>query len=733
VDNLDQQMTCVRVASNIEKSWVLIAAVAITFALTLPETLRAQSIPVDAVSVDATTTVVLRTATPSSDIPAPYRGSGLTSNTITALGTSVTLPIPFPFDNATMMPVADIRPGMKGYGLTVFSGLEPEKFEAEVIGVRHRMLAGTDIILCRLKSPHLVDLGVVAGMSGSPVFMDGKLIGAVAYGFMDVDDPLAGVTPIGEMLRVYNSTPEQPSAGPDETGAASNGMDVFENYMALRANPTIENLRRVAMPASPLHSLTVNATDFGAGIMDKYNLPDSFTLEPLSAPVFLGAQSAVTRSLAQTVFPGLDIELTSQPATPAATGPAGQTLIPDASTTGIPSTDSINSPGGPIASLQAFADKLSGGYAMAIPFVEGDLNMAGVGTITWRHGNRLVAFGHPMMQRGTVYFPMAAARINAIIRSRTRPFKLGEPVGHIGMVRQDRVPAVGGLFGQTAKMFSLKTVINDPNYIGAKEHNFRIFNDRGMSPGLVMAALGESIGSAARTDGDSAALFGYSIHLDDGTSISAENYNSDSNGTIQAIIGAMADIGALMNNPFKPVGVNDVEFHMQVTDRLRQAKLEAATMDKAIYQPGETAAIEWVLRPFRQEPVRLNYSFTVPDYLPDGDYTIVVMDANSRNDLETKRNPGGRNLNDYEDLVHIIQRNFPQNRVYIALVDQDTGVSVNGKEMPRLPGSIINAIQETVDSEYFEPVRGNFVIDADLATSYEISGQVKAKLTIKRK
>lgn len=626
-----------------------------------------------------------------------------------------------------MMAVEDIQPGMTGYGMTVFSGLEPERFEAEVIGVRHRMLAGTDIILCRLKSPHLVDLGVVAGMSGSPVYVDGKLIGAVAYGFLDVDDPLAGVTPIGEMLNVYNSTPTEPASSDDEF-AAGDGMAAFDSYITLRAEPTVANLQRVALASAPAQRLTFHASDFGAAA-DADGLPSTFTLEPLSAPVFVGGNSTLTSRLADTVFPALNIVSNPADMAPMAIGAAGVSAVP----VGIPSIKTLNAAGGTIDDLQAFSDKITGGYALAVPFVEGDLNMAGVGTITWRHENRLIAFGHPMMQQGTVYFPMAAARINAVIRSRTRPFKLGEPAGHIGMVRQDRVPAIGGLFGQTAKMFNLKTMIDDPEYLGNREYNFRIWNDRQMSPGLLLSCLAESIGTAARADGDSAALFSYSIALDDGTSITAEDYRSDSNGTLGAIIGAMADVGTLMNNPFKPVGINDIQFQMKVTDRLRDARIEAAMMDKAVYQPGETATVEWILRPYRADAVRLKYSFAVPEGLPDGDYNIVVMDADTRQDMESKRNPGGKKLNDYNDIVRLIKQNYPSNRVYVALVDQDTGVSISGKEMPRLPGSVINLLQTTVDSEYFEPVRGNFVVDADLPTTYEISGEAKTQLTIERR
>lgn len=707
-----------------------VAAMGVIIGAVMPG--RAQTLPVDAPQRDVTTSSVVRHDDALTTV-AEHRDTGLSSFTLSRLQPDRVTSGSIAFDPATMMHVDDIRPGMKGYGLSVFSGLRPEKFEAEVVGVRHRMLAGTDIVLCRLTSPYLVNLGVIAGMSGSPVYMDGKLIGAVAYGFINVDEPLAGITPIEDMLKVYNSTPvEAPEV--DETAAdQAGGADLFASYMDLRRAPTLANVRRTAQAGGGATPATEDLALDGGDWTGAAGLAPGALLEPLAAPVILSGQSGGA-ALASAAFPSMKLLAADTQAIAASTAGAGSAGVVDLITTGgVPSTYSENSPGGPVTDLAGFAEEIAGGYALAVPFVEGDLNMSGVGTVTWREGNRLIAFGHPMMQAGSVKFPMAAARINALVRSRERPFKLGEPVGHVGMILQDRVPAVGGLFGKTARMIPVEVEIDDPGYDGRRKFQYRLWQNRQMSPGFLLTVLGESIGTAARTSGESAALVSYTVQLDDGTSITAENYLSDTRANLGAIIGAMADFGTLLNNPFQPVDVSRVSFKMQVMDVLREAKLEAASMDKAEYRPGEKATVEWVLRPFREEPVRLQYELTIPRDLPDGDYTVVVVDASTRNDLEAKRNPALQKPADFADLVQLLGRNFPQNRVYVALVDQDTGVSVGGKEMPRLPGSVINLIQETVDTEYFAPVRGNFVVDADVATTYQVTGKAAARLTVKRR
>ena len=159
---------------------------------------------------------------------------------------------------------------------------------------------------------------------------------------------------------------------------------------------------------------------------------------------------------------------------------------------------------------------------------------------------------------------------------------------------------------------------------------------------------------------------------------------------------------------------------------------EAASLDLETYKPGQMAQLECLLRPYRSEPVKVNFSFQVPADISDGEYSIVVSDADSRERLETKRNPGSDKIRTYEDLLRELQKNFAQNRVYLSLVDSDTGISVRGAELPKLPGSIINLMQDTVDPEYLAPVRGNFVIDADMKTNYEIHGQTTVKLNVAR-
>ncbi|MGI8908613.1 MAG: SpoIVB peptidase S55 domain-containing protein [Candidatus Sumerlaeaceae bacterium] len=642
-----------------------------------------------------------------------HRDTGLTATVVGEVATTNTEADNLEFDTATMMAVEDIRPGMKGYGLSVFSGIRPEKFEATVVGVRHRVYPDMDIILCQLNHPILTDMGVIAGMSGSPVYMDEKMIGAVAYGWTESKEALAGVTPIASMLKVLKSTPTEPLTDKDEDDGAT--YRAYNGYMQMRRDLAwaIGN-DTPYLRANRASTLKFRGTEFPDTVRQQFGLPDEFEMRPLTAPIFVSGASPKTLDLLRNVFQGLDIQ-------------APNSMLPV--TTWSPSAPAQNSPGGPVADLKALSQEFAEGYGLAVPFVEGDMNMSGVGTVTYRKGNRLVAFGHPMFEYGNVRFPMAPARINAIVRNLSRPFKVGEPLGQIGMVRQDRQPAIGCLFGQTADMFSIRASVEDPRYRGKREFNYRVWNDREMGPSLAMVTLMESMVAASRSGDDAVALFNYALSFDDGTSFTKEDYVADQYGGGSAAVGAASDVGVMMTNPYRRVKMKSLDFNVKLADRYLQGQLLAGMLDKAIYRPGDQVAVEWEVQPYRKPAERMQYSFRLPDNLADGEYDLLVTDAGQRESIEGRRNPGGDRVFDYESLVRLLGRNFPRNKVYVTLQDEDTGAAVRGSEMPKLPSSIINTIEATVERRYYSSVRGNFLVDADVVTNYEISGRIP--LTVK--
>ena len=129
----------------------------------------------------------------------------------------------------------------------------------------------------------------------------------------------------------------------------------------------------------------------------------------------------------------------------------------------------------------------------------------------------------------------------------------------------------------------------------------------------------------------------------------------------------------------------------------------------------------------------MKHSFRLPDSLQDGDYPLVISDSDYRQMTEASRNPGGERVDDYDSLVALLKRNFPRNKIYVTLMDKDTGVSVRGAEMPKLPDSVITTLETTTEPRFYAPVRGNFIVDADLVTAYDLSGGANLTVMVQRK
>jgi hypothetical protein len=615
------------------------------------------------------------------------------------------------FDPATMMRASELKPGMKGYGLTVFRGVKPERFEAEVVGVRHRALPGDEMILCKLSHPLLQDIGVVAGMSGSPVYINGKLIGAVAYGWTFSKEPLAGITPIDSMLRVMEATHEKLRDPQDLSG----NQQLFASFVAMR-----ESLQLPLRTRQPQNITPVLARKSEFSLLPQYaeSLPDSLEFEPLAAPLYASFTSPVATALLQSFLPNSRIYA-------AALGGASSDISAETSPT--LAGDQSNE-----IDLAALSSEFSGGYALAVPLLEGDLALAGVGTLTFRLGDKLVAFGHPMFDFGVVNYPMAPARIHSIVRSVARPFKLGESLGQIGAIRQDRLPAVGGLVGEKAPMFPVHAVVQDVEYRGRREFNFRVWADKEFGPALCMTALTAALGAAGHSGGEAAVEFNYTIKLDDGLTISKEDYFVDTFGGATAGLVVGAELGMLTTNPYKKVLPTSVDFEAKVHGRFPEAELRAASLDKRIYRPGDTVSVVVEIQPYRKAPERHAVELQLPAHLPDGTYNLVVANSTSRAALDYERNPAKRQPTDYPSLVERVRQSFPRNNLYLTLLDSDTGASVRGQELSRLPVSIIATLESSTEEAHYATVRGNVVLEKRLRTNYELMGEQRLAIKVQK-
>ncbi|MCX8035920.1 MAG: hypothetical protein N3D11_02470 [Candidatus Sumerlaeia bacterium] len=592
------------------------------------------------------------------------------------------------------LPVSEIRPGMKGYGLTVFNGTTPERFEAEVLGVMHNGVgAGIDMILVRLEHPRLRDIGVIAGMSGSPVYIHDRLVGAVAYGFTFSKVAIAGLTPIESMLDVYEKTPlEAPprdiALGPMEFVRPGEPVSI-EPALSLESREPV----RFRVGDLPEAARSLFASD-----------GEDIIFRPLSVPVMISACSRQTASVFEKTFRPLGMEPLFVPM--GATAQAADTVST------VP---------------------LSQGSAIGIPYMLGGLSAGSIGTVTYLDGRRLVAFGHPATARGPVAYPMGAAQIHTTLPSVMRPFKMGEIVGLSGSIHQDRLTAVGGVIGTIPFMVPVTVrVIHEASQTD-RTYRFKVIDHRLFAPRMIMAALVEACTAGDRSEGDQTAAVHYRIETDTGQIIEKNLMAASASAIMNPSMTLLSDLAPIYSNDFAVRSVRSVAAEVRLSEGLKIAELRSAFVDRTIVKPGETVQVSLYVRPLRKETERVTAALQIPAHLPNGRYNVAVCDARQREGAEIVRAPGLYRPRAFDDVVRLLRLYFRQDRLYILLTSPDDGVTIDGAEFDRLPPTIQMTLSQLRDREKISPTIGQVLAEATLDFPYIISGNQIMQIEVDRR
>ena len=272
--------------------------------------------------------------------------------------------------------VEDLRPGMKGIGKTCFQGSTPEDFDVEILGVMRGVNPGADAVLARFSGGGLEKTGIFTGMSGSPVFIDGKLLGAVAFSYPFVTEAIGGITPIGQMIAAVEESEAFPSG------------NIYKKSRLWDY--------KLPLPASGIKTAEI------PDIVSRRELLSGggYRLTPISIPVSLGGFDSRAIKTFAPMFSG-----------------AGMTFLEGAAAAGAISD----------ASTDAGALPFYPGGNIAVSLVQGDLDVSAGGTVTWVDGDRLYAFGHELMSMGFTELPMRRASAITVIPNLESSFKVIEP------------------------------------------------------------------------------------------------------------------------------------------------------------------------------------------------------------------------------------------------------------------------------------------------------------------
>ncbi len=576
--------------------------------------------------------------------------------------------------NPPIIPVSQIHAGMHGVAYTVFEGVKPEAMEVEVLGVLHNVNGPKgDVILVRLHGPKVEYTGVVAGMSGSPVYFDGKLAGALAFRIGEFSkEPIAGVTPIADMLEI-NALDHSPA---EETAAVKPAVNTVAGKTGTPG--------MVALPGS--------AQDAGNGFANY--------LQPIETPL---------------VFNGF-----SQQAIQLFAGQFGSAGIVPVMGAGSVSNEKQPEP-------------VVAGSAISAVLVRGDMDIEATCTVTYVDPQRLLACGHPLLQFGSVDLPMNKAEVLATLASPLNAFKIVNTTEPVGTFVQDRHTGIMGVFNRQPDMIPVTLSIHGNT--GVKQFHYEVLNNPKLTPVALMVTVFNALHGVNEFGEEITYRLAGTIGVKGFPEVTMRNMFAPSENAQPAAMQAAISLGErferIYDNPYSAAAVAGVKLDFDLVRERRWARLESARTDVTEARPGEEIMLETVLAPYRGERIVQQIPVKIPTSASKGILRILVSDGDTLDHMGRSNAAFGRKL-DLASTISLLNKEHSNNRVYVSLLEADPEARVADKVMPTLPISIMN-VMDGMRGNQEMIVSGESNVDetATAPLDYVVSGAQLLTVTVK--
>jgi hypothetical protein len=580
-----------------------------------------------------------------------------------------------PAAQTRVMPVSEVRPGMVGVGHTVFQGNKIEEFGVHVIGVLKNVVGpNRDIILARLSGGPLAETGVIAGMSGSPVYIDGRLLGAVSYQLGQFPkEPIAGITPIAEMTEATALAPSVPGSRP----------------VALSWPPTPEELFAIWSQglgrAAPFAAGGVPAIVSGdAGLAQVATM-----LRPISVPLVAAGFSADLLGPLTTAFTDRGFLPMSASVAP----PQARTV----STT--PRT-------------------LRPGDAMGVALLTGDFVLGATGTVTHVDGDRIYGFGHPMYNLGPTQFPLTQADVHVVLPSLMTSSKLASFGEIVGTVQQDRATAVAGRLGAAPAMIPVTITLNSDR-TPSRTFSFSMVRDHTFTPLLTYLTVANVLLSYERGAGPASYTVKGTATVEQYGDIAFEDIFAGEQPANAASAYVAGPLTLLMRNAATPVEVQRLALTIDATEQSRTARVERVWLDTDRPRAGRSVNVKVLLRTNTGEDLLKTIPIDIPAHAT-GTMQLLVGDAN-RLSAEDRRTARGAETQEVAQLIRTFNKARRSNRLYARLSSPDAGAVVNGEPLAALPPSVLAVLEADRNSGTYTPLRsatrGEWELPVELAVS----------------
>ncbi len=587
-----------------------------------------------------------------------------------------------------IMRLQDVRPGMRGVAWTVFQGTEPEPVPIEIIGTWKGQLGPRqDVILAKMGGK-AERTNVAAGMSGSPVYIGGKLVGAVALRFSVFSpDAICGITPIERMLEIEDFDQSRPSDARTPDRAASQRADA------------------AAIPGELLGKLAA------AGASG--SLPDRVpVMTPIDTPLVLSGFSQASIDAFQPLFQQMGIVAVQG-------GSSASQLSMK------PSGD--------------WRHALNPGEAVSGILVSGDMSATGMGTVTYNDGKKVLAFGHQFFDLGPLDMPMAKSDILMVLSSSFQPTKFGNATEVVGALHQDRYSGILGELGAEAPSIPVTVKLRSHGANGQvfkqKDLHFSVFVHQKWTPFLMMLTLFNSLQQMNEYADEMTYRMSGDVRLEGAPDVKVSTMLAPGEMPVpppMVLAGWWGDkFNRLFLNPVNTPKLKAVDVAVDLLPERRVATIENAWTPSTEVEAGSEIPIKVFLRPYRGERIERDVTVKIPAGMPRGDHRIVFSDAETMNRMQHAAAAENRYM-DIPETVSLLNQERGNNQLYVSLVEGRPTFYSDDKTLPALPASILNVLQtEHTTSRALigspESAQEQFAIPFDQV----VSGSYSLKITVK--
>src|SRR5437660_11627940 len=584
---------------------------------------------------------------------------------------------------SSQLTVDEIRPGMAGIGRTVFDGTRVEEFKVHVLGVLQNVIGPhRNLILAKLEGGPLANTGVIAGMSGSPVYVDGKLIGAVSYALGAFSkEPIAGITPIAEMTDAASFNDSRPTAA-----------RVHVDFPPTRET-LVSAFRKALAWNRPFADRPGDTQLVGAsGVAGVGGDQLGALLRPIATPLVMSGFEPELADMLGNAF-------------------RDQGFVPMGSAAT-----------GPRAGEMPYEGPLKPGDAIGVMFVTGDLQLGGTGTVTHLDGDRVYAFGHPMYNLGPTEFPMTRAYVYTVLPSLFSSLKLSATGEIIGTFLQDRATAIAGRLGPAPQLIPITLTLESDR--GPKRtFHFGVVNDPLFTPLMTYASIVNTLASYERQFGSATFSVKGTAKLKQHDPITFENLfsggESPSTGAAAYIV---SPIAALIGNDYEKVDLEGLDLTMTSTEEPRTAVLERVWLDDPRPRAGRTVPLKVLLRTYRGDEVLRTLPIEIPANAT-GSLSVLVTDGSRLSQIEQReiRTPQA-SARSVPQMIRMVNKAPRNNVLYVKLLGSEAGAVVNGERLSSLPPSVLAVLEADRNGGNFNPLHTATLGEWELPTEHAVSG-----------